>query len=189
MLTYYEGALGVETEVKCGLPSIAEGKVKVNAALTLGSHQDWKKETAQTWSINEGFKVTMPPYSYNILQIIVQDAKLSGTFDMKLSFDFWSLYLTDGESSIEMSDFYIPNSNPHFVLRRTSPNELTVNGTFKGQCGLDSLAKIKTTPLKEIVNALEALDINYDKTYDTEPSKEILHIVEKLGTDLAVIPL
>jgi len=189
--------LGVETEFKCGLPLIAEGKVKVSATLDIGSHQDWKNETDQTWAIESGFTVNMPPRSYNLLEMIVENAELNGVFDMKLQINFNSIkYSFDrhwenpkgshhyARMEFERNELPLPGS----ITLHRGLNELQVSGTFKGALGLRSVTKIHTTTMESVAKTLKASGITYDKLRDAKPSKEILDAIEKFGTVVAVIP-
>jgi len=50
--------VGVETEVKCGVPCLAEGKVKTSITASFGAHQDWSKTNVKNCKANISFTPT-----------------------------------------------------------------------------------------------------------------------------------
>jgi hypothetical protein len=183
--------LGVSATVEAGLPGIFKGSMTVNTELDIGSNQTWNTEETQTWAIDVGYKVNMDPYTYNVLEMVVDFGKPEGEFEMTLDFEFngpWrfisDVTKEDGSTSCieyksELGGFPISDS----VILNPGHNPITIKGTFKADSGLKHYTQIVSTHLDTITKALEKQGFNAsDKLQELKPSTEIRSILKEIGS-------
>lgn len=186
--------IGASTMFETGLPGIFKGRVTLTAEVDINSHQTWKKDLKQTWQITAGYKVNMPPYSYNLLEMVVDFGQPEGEFEVDLDVlyakgDFvgthgmWSVLGSIPE--LEISD----SAKNSVKLRLQEHNPVKIKGHFKADAGLAYYTHVKSIPMADLIAGLEKRGFSTKeakhKVHEANPCKEILDIINEYGIRIA----
>lgn len=186
--------IGASTMIETGLPGIFKGRVTLTAEVDINSHQTWKNDLKQTWQISAGYKVNMPPNSYNLLEMVVDLGQPEGEFEVDLDILYDSGFFDATHDNFTIAgpipelDISDSAKNP-VILKLQQHNLVKIKGHFNADVGLAHYTHVKSVPLADLITGLEKRGLITEeskrKVHEPKPCKEILDIINEYGVRIA----